>query len=231
MVISIFYKEPQEAIRHSLLCGHFQKGMVSHLLVNSKEYWDHRFSTNWEEGGGRNQSSYFYNVILQFLPENIKREILNEKLSICDVGCAEGDGVYIFSRYFVNSNVVGSDFSDKAIDKANTHYPENKFICENMLDIQENYDVLVSSNVLEHFPEPFNIIDNIIDKARRYFIVLVPFKEYYRHPEHFYTFDENSFPQEIKNFKLTYTIGLNCTDRWFQGFQILCVYKKGTNTF
>lgn len=196
------------------------------LLVNSKEYWDYRFSNNWEIVGGRVQSSFFYNIIIQYLPDIIKTEILNNKLSICDVGCAEGDGVHLLSKYFVDSCVVGSDFSDQAICKAKNHYPDNNFTCENMLEIQEDYDVLVSSNVLEHFPEPFNIVDTIIPKARKYFIMLIPFKENPRHPEHFYTFDENSFPQEIKDFKLTYAIGIQCASPEFHGIQALCVYQK-----
>lgn len=199
------------------------------MLVNSKDYWDHRFNTDWENVGGRIQSSFFYNVILQFLPEHIKAKILNEKLSICDLGCAEGEGVYIFSKYFIHSDIVGSDFSEQAIYNAKKHYPENNFICENMLDLQKSHDVLVSSNVLEHFPEPFIIIENIISKARRYFIILVPYKEYQRHPEHFYTFDENSFPHEIKDFKLDFSIGIICADPGFHGMQILCVYKKDIN--
>lgn len=199
------------------------------MLVNSKEYWDDRFSTNWALYDGIGQSAFFYMLILQNLSKNVTKDIFEANLSICDVGCAEGEGVYLFAGYFPNSSVVGIDFSDIAISNAKSKYPGYNFICEDMTCSSESYDVLVSSNVLEHFTDPYNIVNTIVPKARKYFVMLVPFKEYSRQSEHFYTFDENDILRQIAGFKLLYFKIINCLDipdaKW-DGYQLLCVYSK-----
>jgi len=52
-----------------------------------------------------------------------KKFILNKKIiNICDMGCATGDFAYYLIKKFPKSNVLGVDFYDELIKKANLNY-------------------------------------------------------------------------------------------------------------
>ena len=93
------------------------------MKINSKEYWDDRFKSNdWILAGGDEQNRYFYSLMLELIPEYVKDEIFNELMSICDFGCAEGDGTQIFKKIFQYSDVTGVDISEHALDNARKKY-------------------------------------------------------------------------------------------------------------
>ncbi|MCE5285761.1 MAG: class I SAM-dependent methyltransferase [Pelosinus sp.] len=199
------------------------------MLINSKEYWNDRFSQNWVLCGGIEQSKFFYKLLIQNLTEEITQEIKNNKLSLCDIGCAEGEGVYLLSTYFPDSYIVGQDFSATAISNAKNKFPNNHFQCSDMLSSTVKYDILVCSNVLEHFSNPYEITNKIVLQAQRYFITLVPFKEYNKGTEHFYTFEEKDIINKIPGFNLHYYKIINCLEipdtRW-HGYQLFSVFQK-----
>lgn len=84
--------------------------------INSVDYWDNRFIHNWEENAGKLQTLYFYNIALQLIPDWMHVQ-LNSGITLADIGCAEGDGVDLFSKKYQKSNFVGLDFSKEAIKK------------------------------------------------------------------------------------------------------------------
>ena len=93
--------------------------------INSEKYWENRFLTgDWEKKEGREQSLFFYETALKFLPDWFVSDIEKNSLSICDLGCAEGEGVKLFGDKFKNSRVVGSDISEAALERAKNHYPD-----------------------------------------------------------------------------------------------------------
>ena len=198
--------------------------------INSKEYWDERFgSGDWEMKEGREQSLFFYQIALSLMPQWLKDDINKNSLSIIDLGCAEGEGVNLFSENFKNSKVCGSDISKAALEKAREYYPENRFIEADINNIGENFDVVFSSNTLEHFSDPDGIIKNVIPHAKKYFIMLIPFREKDRIEEHFYTFDYNSFPDIREDFRLVYYKETDLKDKentQWPGEEILVVYMK-----
>ena len=73
--------------------------------INTMEYWDNRFEADWEEAQGSSQTIFFSEVALQLLPQWIKDDIKERRLTVCDFGCAEGQAVdYLHT-------VLGSDVS------------------------------------------------------------------------------------------------------------------------
>ncbi|HEX5944010.1 MAG TPA: class I SAM-dependent methyltransferase, partial [Anaerolineales bacterium] len=159
--------------------------------LNSKEYWDHRFETDWEAMHGREQSQFFAKLALEHLPSWFFTLARTQEFTFCDWGCAEGDGTKVLSSYFGPDRVCGIDFSEKAIEKARNLYNDLQFLVEDWLaetGRKTSYDVVFSSNTLEHFRRPYDILSRLLERAGKCVVLLLPFREYDLHPEHYHTF-------------------------------------------
>ncbi len=199
-------------------------------MINSKEYWDDIFEKREKNVIRAQQTEFFVNLALNNLPSWITEDINLKHMSICDVGCAEGTGTEILSQFFSSSKVTGIDFSDQAIEVARATHSGCAFEVGDIHNLSKNYDILFTSNVLEHFFYSGQVLTNMIQHADKYCIILVPFREYYTVPEHFSYFDFQSFPLSIENkYDLCYFKPINIigddTKYWY-GEQILVVYGK-----
>ncbi len=93
--------------------------------------------------------------------------------------------------------------------------------------IEEKFDVIYCSNTIEHFDRPFQFLKKMMDKARKYVVILAPFRETERDFEHFFTFDYNNFPLRVGDFYLVFFREIDCAkmeERFWGGKQFLCVY-------
>lgn len=203
--------------------------------VNSQEYWDHRFETNWDERSGREQSRFFSHVALDFIPMWLCREIRNRNFSICDWGCAEGDGTDVLTEAFDPENITGVDFSSQAIARASEAYPQLTFLVEDWVGDNEphdGYDVVFTSNTLEHFHEPHAAMRRLFNVARKCVIVLIPYREFERHDEHHFTFtSSNLYFRPTPDFTLVHSQAVNTANRlptYWSGMQILLVYARNS---
>ncbi len=193
--------------------------------VNSKEYWDERFASgDWEEKGGNQQTHYFYELLCTLLPKHLKQEFDNpsKHFSMADVGCAEGDGTKLLSETFPNAEITGIDIAESAIQKAQSLYTDIFF--SNKLDKQ--YDIVISSNVLEHFEDPFVHLNELFNHSNQYVVILVPFEEYDRIDEHFYTFLYKDFKLKFNGFNLIHIHGIQADKNIWEGQQHLFIYQK-----
>ncbi|CQR58546.1 methyltransferase domain-containing protein [Paenibacillus riograndensis] len=202
--------------------------MEDKFLVNSKEYWDSRFETNWDSYSGREQTLYFGGIAIEMLPDWFKN-VLSEGVTFADVGCAEGDCTNFFSELFPNTKFTGIDFSESAIRKAKEYYPEQTFIQADIKSIDKKFDVVFSSNTLEHFINPFDIIRELFRISSQYTVILIPFQEYERFREHFHTFDYKDFNVEYNDFTIVYAQEYDCSIKeniFWAGKQLLVIYER-----
>lgn len=200
------------------------------MEINSKEYWNSRFNTNWKEYGGEEQTTFFARLLCDMLPSKIEREIRYEQYSVCDMGCALGEGIPIYSSK-LSVNVDGMDFSEDAIKQCTEKYSNSHFWVGDLLDLNSapQYDVVICSNVLEHFVNPWKILDNLTIVAQKYIIVMVPFCEQLDIDEHEYKFDEDKIPLTVGEFSLYHVDVINGADfdeSYYPDRQILMIYKK-----
>lgn len=210
--------------------------MTKDLETNSIEYWNQRFSTHdWHEHGGEKQSAFFMQVLIANLPSWFRKLVSLNSLSIADWGCACGDGTaQLKGLISPNSTLLGIDFSQSAISDAQTKYPDIKFKCEDWLIIDEDvtdiqkYDLVISSNTLEHFDKPLQILEKLSRHAKHAIVLLLPFRENEPDPEHMVTFDEMNLPYKVGNkFRLAFTSVINCASKpetLWAGDQILLIY-------
>lgn len=94
--------------------------------------------------------------ILEYLKE------LNGK-SVLEIGCGHGGLACMIAQ--AGGNVKAIDYSDEVIGIAKTKFnmANLEFACEDYKNITEKYDVIVMQGVLEHFDEPWESLEWIIN--------------------------------------------------------------------
>ena len=197
------------------------------MEVNSDSYWNNRFTHDWKEKGGRDQTNYFTNLAWNNLPEKfIELLKYNRGLSILDWGCAEGDGVNCIQEMFPLIKVSGLDFSAVAIENAKKNYPQHTFYDGSLEDYDNKFSIIFTSNTLEHFEDPYPWINQIARYAEQFLIIMVPFQEKDRIKEHFFSFNYDSFPLKINDFMLAYFAVLETDPDYWPGQQLLLLYSS-----
>ncbi|NNJ32826.1 methyltransferase domain-containing protein [Lacrimispora defluvii] len=197
--------------------------------INSKEYWDRRFENDWTKFNGDSQSKYFARLACELMPIWLIEEISLNKYEVCDLGCAEGDSLPILKKLFVNSHIIGEDFSEKAIKKAREKYNEFDFGVSNILepDEEKKYSVVFSSNTVEHFKDTIGVLKKIFSRSSLYTIIMVPFREdKYISEEHEVIINTDSVPLEIDGNKLVFGKSIQCNSEYYVCEQLLLVYSK-----
>lgn len=200
------------------------------MNINSNEYWDKRFQTDWIQLDGDKQTEFFANIALKLMPDWFKRDMQRENYSFCDLGCAEGEAVQVFSKYF-GYKMSGKDFSPNAVEKAKNKFPQNDFeVCDIMRSQDSfSYDVIFTSNVLEHFEQPWEVAQKISKHSKKYMVLMVPFRETMEIDEHFYKFNIHNILVNINDFSLIYATtidGATIPNTLYANPQILLIYSK-----
>ena len=202
-------------------------------LMNSEKYWDNRFLTNWKEFSGEEQTKFFAQMMCKMFPQWFVRKIRENRLTICDMGCALGDATDVLTKY-LNVDIDGADFSENAIREASKKYPNYNFFKVDLKDIPTDfqYDILIASNVLEHFEKPWSIVENMVAVAQKYIVLMMPYQEKLAIDEHVYQFDKHVIPLAVKDFILVFCDvldGETIKNTLYPDQQILLIYSKDDN--
>ena len=204
--------------------------------INSDAYWNTRFVENWESFEGPAQSRFFAKIAIENLPSWLINQLKLKSLSFADWGCAQGDGTDVLANYVDQKQLTGVDFSAVAIEQAATRYPSLRFINEDWLqesgNKQEDFDVVFSSNTLEHFHDPFNALRYLCERAKKAVVLALPYRELERIEEHFFSFHPDNIPTILPNkFRLMWSQVVDCRalpDTLWMGEQIILVFADAT---
>ncbi len=208
--------------------------MSDSSVINSDTYWDGRFSTDWEANQGPRQSRFFAQLAIENLPAWLIKQVRHQSLTLADWGCAQGDGTDVLGSHVDPKQLVGVDFSEVAITQAASRYPAIRFVAENWLDKApdevERFDVVFSSNTLEHFHSPWEVLEALGARAKKAVVLALPYRELDRIDEHFYSFLPANVPLELGNgFRLAWSRVLDCSglsNTLWNGEQIFLVYAE-----
>lgn len=204
----------------------------SNLSVNTEAYWARRFETDWIKNHGREQSIFFGRILVDNLPDWLTRVLRDERLTICDWGCALGDGTDLLAQLFPGP-VTGIDFAEPAIESARATFSKPRFLRVDLLHepFDEHFEVVVSSNTLEHFDDPVAVLERLGGLATEALVVLVPFREYLRLAEHKTTFEPSNILATLAGGELVLVAskvidtGI-CEPTYWAGEQVLLVYAR-----
>jgi|GEM_PF-4698882 len=204
--------------------------------INSKKYWDHRFSSNWEIQNGRTQSVLFASG---FALTNIAQTI--KPKSVLDFGCGLADSMPVLNMTFPKAELFFYDFSSIAMKKAIITY--SNLAKGYKLTEKKTFELVYSSNVIEHITDEQldGFLSELIGASNKYVVIQAPFKEYLSNgsrisannksneTEHERTIDLDmldhlklSFPK----FEWTYEIK-KIPIAWDKGDQIFFIGNKG----
>ena len=123
-----------------------------------------------------------------------------------------------------NSQISGLDFAKLAIDEAVQRHPQAEFLWTPDGEIPHDFDVIVSSNCLEHFEDPLSIATDHVRHCRSLYVILVPYKEHPLHEQHFAQFRDESFPDSIGGFSRLAIVPFPVENEYWHGWQVLVLY-------
>lgn len=129
--------------------------------------------------------------------EALKYIVLSDK--VLDLCCGIGYGSYIMAQKAYK--VVGIDDSQEAIDYANIHYklPNIEYKCMSALDWNENFDVIVALEALEHIKNEKRILELIANNTKK-FIFSMPHcsKPLNQYPWHWRHYSEKDIKHKLE---------------------------------
>jgi len=112
--------------------------------MNNREYWDeHYLKTNFEYNPNLN----FFRTFLRDYGNQIKSPVL-------DLGCGDGRLLDILYQERIN-DLLGIDFSEKAISLARKNFPKISFLTGNIYNLDDlfeksSFSLITSSMTLHH---------------------------------------------------------------------------------
>lgn len=123
------------------------------------------------------------------------------EFTLMDVGCGIGSALREIHSAYPKAQLFGCDLDTDHINEClRKHGGYGNFFQGNALDINDHYDVIYVSNVLEHLPDWQLIVKQLLSWCTRLYIFL-PYKETFKGKpvepnmglEHWTSFNERSF--------------------------------------
>ncbi|MEN4917358.1 glycosyltransferase [Achromobacter spanius] len=151
----------------------------------------------------------FYQIAIDNLPHWFVRKIRKDSASSCDWICATGEGTDLLAQR-LNVDVTGVDAAIDLIDAARSKYVKPNFLVADVDSVGDpavtEYDVFFVINKLQRFSRPERVLEKIAASARKYLVVLVPYRAYRRPVGHASTFDSGNIPTSVAGrFSLVYS--------------------------
>ena len=167
---------------------------MDNFKIYNNRYKSHNDSYSYSGG-----IKWAFSLIKDIIKYCDKKDIEN----ILDIGCGEGSKSFILANYFSNAKVLGIDFTDEGIKKANNNYSEVNnlyFKKADIFEIQtEKYDMVSCLDVLEHIEDWQIVLKNICNISNKYILISVPtgrMRDYEKYVGHLRNFKKG----EIENF-------------------------------
>jgi 2-polyprenyl-3-methyl-5-hydroxy-6-metoxy-1,4-benzoquinol methylase len=186
-----FYRRSVSTIKKWDKLTHYKIGDLVRKItnVNRIRHWDKYLSQR-----GDFWRNFPYEFLLDVLPKDTA-------FSLLDIGCAMGDGCELLKKHFPQAHISGVDFSIVGIEKAKSNLSQVNYF---LLDISQEeppqeYDYITLVHILEHFNDPFPIVDKCLKFVKKALYIITPYEKDFDSPmlyskgEHRYLFNERTF--------------------------------------
>lgn len=154
--------------------------------INTIPYWDNIYQKHLE-------SEVWEKDIFKF--KNIAGHIEKRECMIVDLGCGTGELVQVIHDERPEALLIGVDFAEEAIKRAEVLQGQNvDFLRADVTKTgltPNNFDYVVTSEVLEHLEEPKKLIEEAarLLKPGGKLILTTPFQNHIPSEEHIWSFD------------------------------------------
>lgn len=205
-------------------------------LQNQKTFIEHFYKEIYlQQGFGPRQNAYYMQEIFKRLDKRVIDFLEQEGKTVLDSGCAMGYGTILFEQRFPAVRVSGLEVCETAVQKGKALFPEINFIYNEVGLIGECYDVIISSHCLEHYPDPGDLLRDLLKRSKSYCIILVPYQESPLGPSHLSSLSDDVFPETINLYPDRFS-RISCVifdgDRNFsRSKNILVIYAKNQTGF
>lgn len=213
---------------------------IKKIISDSDEFWEQDYIKSALHHSHQNKL-----VANDFIKNIYNRPLFISTIKgsnkILDFGCGTGEFSFFLSKSEMakNSVFIGAEISSSAIQIANNLYKNDNlnFIiidksCD-LVDVFGSVDLVICSQVLEHFKYPNKIIDKLLEISR-HIIILVPYKQgktddYIEDggPGHVSTFDKDSFSSyKVLDQFVFKTIGWDFSSSGEEPLQLAVLLEK-----
>lgn len=204
---------------------------------NGLAAWDDAYLPGgvWDQHNGGPRTRAFGVALLGFLDPVLHDYLSQPGRTMLDWGCGLGEIVALLREKYPEAVVAGMDFSLVAVMRAREAFGE-PFLCDE--EIADEYDVIIASNVHEHFVDYMGLMETHMAKAKDYYVVLTPLEEYLGDGEsmtiaereaaghaHVHRFSLESFPQEMGEWYL-FASGVVTPGPLWPGQQLALIYRR-----
>lgn len=162
---------------------------------------------------------YEYLSYLRFILSRLEQIEFN---SLLDVGCGEGRFLCEAAKRFPQKELIGVDFSERAVEYAGLLNPNVKFLCGDITDaalFSRKFDLITLIETLEHLP-PERVSD-FVKGLRQYLhddgvlILSVPSQNLTLNRKHYQHFNLESLAASLKPyFRISEHYFLNRISKW-----------------
>lgn len=202
----------------------------------ASDYWNILYSENINECVNR-VNCVAKDFFKQVKKHGLLADLFAAQETLLEFGCGTGEFGMVLTKEFPQYKYTGIDISDFAIEFANKEYSSDviKFVAVDLFEVTDRFDIVFSSNTLEHFKDPFRVIDRMLSLSK-YTFLLVPYNQkeltdgYNTEggAGHVFCFNENTMSRYNMFFDCKYF-----THTWVHGdnpLQWLIVLKSDENT-
>jgi len=149
---------------------------------------------NWLKTEAHRQTLTFYTDIWEIVFDEA-RKIGKPKIRILDVGSGSGIGAQVLGILLKNARgisfeIFANDYSENYEPYARAYFDEITFLVGPVGKINDQFDIVLCSHLVEHFDNPFPFIANLRRLAQHALILYAPFQETPLSNGHLYRFDE-----------------------------------------
>jgi 2-polyprenyl-3-methyl-5-hydroxy-6-metoxy-1,4-benzoquinol methylase len=132
-----------------------------------RDYYDHGWDAQWDD-------MKKYGPMARHIRRNIKELIRPLQFdTVLDVGCGQGSFLVELQQEFPHIQIRGTDISPSAVRLVQERVPQGEFF---VLDasqehLDQQFDLIVCSEVLEHIPDDVSALRHIAQMTRKYLVI------------------------------------------------------------